>query len=221
MLVGLFTGVVGVLGNAAFGAVVAAVLAVFATVWLTGALHEDGLADFCDGFGHAHGRERTLEIMRDPRCGVYGVLGLVGIVLTRIVSLYVLLFALPPLALAAVLVAIAALSRGFAVTPMRSHGYARAGDDAARGARLSQPLCGAWLVTCLLGALAPAAFGAIYLSPFVLLIVPAMWCVQWLTTRTFLRRLGGYTGDCLGTIQQLTEVTGLLALVALAKYGML
>jgi adenosylcobinamide-GDP ribazoletransferase len=222
VVVGLFTAAVAMLGQIAFGTAVGAVLAVLATVWMTGALHEDGLADFCDGFAHAHGRERTLEIMRDPRCGVYGVLAVVGAILTRVVCLYALLYALAPVALIVVLVAIAALSRGFAVAPMRSHDYARAGDDAARGARLSRPLSGGWFVTCALGALTPAVFGAMYLSPLVaVIIVAVMFCAQQLTARAFSARLGGYTGDCLGAVQQFTEVTGLLALVALSKHTLL
>ena len=218
--VGLFTAAIGVASNAAFGAVVAAVLAVFATIWLTGALHEDGLADFCDGFGHAHSRERTLEIMRDPRCGVYGVLGVLGAVLARVACLYVLIFAVPSTVLVTLLIAIAALSRGFAVAPMRAHNYARQGDEGARGARLSQSLSGGWLITCVVGALAPTMLAAVSLSTSILGIIPIMWCAHWLISRAFITRLGGYTGDCLGAAQQVTEVAGLLTLVALAKAGL-
>ncbi|MBO4802370.1 MAG: adenosylcobinamide-GDP ribazoletransferase [Bacteroidaceae bacterium] len=56
---------------------VAALLAIVARVLLTGALHEDGLADFCDGFGGGTSRARTLSIMKDSHIGTYGVLGLI------------------------------------------------------------------------------------------------------------------------------------------------
>ena len=55
----------------------AALAAIGTRLWLTGALHEDGLADFCDGFGGGPTRERTLAIMKDSHIGTYGVLGLV------------------------------------------------------------------------------------------------------------------------------------------------
>ena len=55
----------------------AALAAIGTRLWLTGALHEDGLADFCDGFGGGTTRERTLAIMKDSHIGTYGVLGLV------------------------------------------------------------------------------------------------------------------------------------------------
>ena len=103
---------------------------------------------------------------------------------------------------------------------MRSHEYARQGDDSARGARLSQPLSGGWLIACGVGALTPALLAGIYLTPFVLSIIPVMLCAHWLISRAFITRLDGYTGDCLGAIQQVTEVAGLLTLVALAKHGL-
>ena len=60
-----------------FAPAVAALLAISARLLLTGALHEDGLADFCDGFGGGSTRERTLFIMKDSHIGTYGVLGLI------------------------------------------------------------------------------------------------------------------------------------------------
>ena len=62
--------------SAGISPAVAALLAIAARMLLTGALHEDGLADFCDGFGGGTTRERTLAIMKDSHIGTYGVLGL-------------------------------------------------------------------------------------------------------------------------------------------------
>ena len=77
LLVGLFGTAVLTLALALLPAAVAVLLSMAATIWLTGALHEDGLADTCDGLGGAVSRERALEIMKDSRIGSYGALGLI------------------------------------------------------------------------------------------------------------------------------------------------
>ncbi len=213
----MFTSAVAIAANAYLGAIVAAVVAIFANIWLTGALHEDGLADFCDGFGHAHDRKRTLEIMRDPRCGVYGALGLIGSILTRTASVYTLLLMVPPLTFALLMTLVAALSRGAAVMPMRSQTYARPEDSHAKGARLSHPLTGGWLVLCATGALLPLAIATVVVSPYALMVMPLVAATYAVMTRAFITRLGGYTGDCLGALQQLTAIITLLALVALSR----
>ena len=82
-LVGLVVGVCGALvtsiavGGLGLPPLPAALLTIGATIWITGALHEDGLADVADGFGGAFERSRKLAIMRDSRIGAYGVLALI------------------------------------------------------------------------------------------------------------------------------------------------
>lgn len=70
-----------------FSPLLSVVLALLARVLLTGALHEDGLADFCDGFGGGHDRESTLRIMKDSHIGTYGVLGLLFYFLVTVLIL--------------------------------------------------------------------------------------------------------------------------------------
>ena len=89
---------------------VAVLLSTAAGIWLTGAFHEDGFADVCDGLGGAVSRERALEIMRDSRLGSYGVIGIVALLLAKLAALQALL----PLQVLAVLGMAHPLSRWLA-----------------------------------------------------------------------------------------------------------
>src|ERR1700741_1316597 len=88
-----------------------AILATVVTVLMTGAIHEDGLADTCDGLGGGATRERALEIMKDPRIGVFGAIALILMVLLKIATLS----SMPLWTAMAALVAAHAFSRFFAV----------------------------------------------------------------------------------------------------------
>ena len=90
-LVGAFVGAFGaaVFWGAAhlWSATMAVLMSMVATVWLTGAFHEDGLADTCDGLGGAVSRQRALEIMKDSRLGTYGTVGLLAVLALKAVAL--------------------------------------------------------------------------------------------------------------------------------------
>jgi adenosylcobinamide-GDP ribazoletransferase len=184
------------LGHAVAGPLFGAVLAIVAGVWLTGGLHEDGLADTCDGLGGGAAREQALAIMKDSRIGSFAVLGLVLAVLGKTA----LLAALEPIAVPA-LVAAHAASRFMAASVIYRGRYVR--DDESTCARsmiegLSAPglaFAGLTVVPALLWLGAAAVAGVI--AAFVMRL--------WLA-RLFVRRLGGHTGDCLGAVQQLSEI---------------
>lgn len=206
-LVGALVGVLaGVVGLAAFGlglpGAAAAGLALTAQIALTGALHEDGLADTADGLWGGGAPARRLEIMRDSRIGTYGVLALVLSLGMRWLALAALL----PAGIGA-LIAAAALSRGMlpalmtALPPARSDGLSRS---------VGAPGPGASAVAAGLGLLlALAAAGPAILVPALLaaVLVAALG-------RLARRRIGGQTGDILGAAQQLAEIALLLGLMS-------
>ena len=185
---------------------VATGLALTAGVLLTGALHEDGFADTCDGLFGGRTRERALEIMRNSRLGAFGAVGLVLLFGLK----WQTMAAMPPAALPGALIAAHAISRGLLVAMTLALPYARSDGRAAQrmAARADFRLAGtAALALAPLLLLAPAARTA------CLLAAPAAWAVGFLWFR---RRLAGYTGDCLGATQQLTELAILLAALATA-----
>jgi adenosylcobinamide-GDP ribazoletransferase len=76
-MAGIVAAIVYLLANYLFGDTLAVLFSMVATVLLTGAFHEDGFADVCDGFGGGWTKDRILDIMKDSRLGTYGVLGLI------------------------------------------------------------------------------------------------------------------------------------------------
>jgi adenosylcobinamide-GDP ribazoletransferase len=189
---------------------VAALLATLAGIYLTGAFHEDGFADMCDGFGGGLTRERVLEIMKDSRIGAYGAIG-IGCLLALKVTLLALL---PPGAAVAALFLAHPLSRLAASAPIWMMEYAR---SEGKAKPMAQKMRGAEFAVAALSGAVPALFiglaGYLPWQAIVTAIIAAMLATYWLSQK-FLRTLGGYTGDCLGAVQQVTEVVCYLAILA-------
>jgi adenosylcobinamide-GDP ribazoletransferase len=190
---------------------VAVLLSIVATLIVTGAFHEDGLADTFDGLGGAVSRERALVIMKDSRLGTYGAVALLAVLALKAATL----ISLAAEAAAALVLAHTA-SRALPVLLIRALPYG--GDaESAKAKPLAQrvSLAGvvvacAWVVAV---ALLLVAVGALPASR-VALALGAACTVAWAMARWLRRRLQGFTGDTLGAAQQLGEVAIYLALGA-------
>ena len=191
--------------------VLAAPLAIATLILVTGALHEDGLADCADGFGGGRTRERKLAIMRDSRIGTYGAcaIGLslylrasaLGVIASRDVGL-----AAAVLIAAAILSRVACLLPLIALLPARPDGTGvSVGQPAPRTVAMALAL--ALVLSCgvlgLVARPAPIAF-AIALSAIAAL---GMCALAW-------RQIGGQTGDVAGATQQLVEIAIYLVFAA-------
>ena len=208
-LIGLAAGLVyGLAGGLGLPEIVAAVLAVGAGALVTGALHEDGLADMADGFGGGDSAERKLAIMRDSRIGAYGVIALVVVLAAKVGAIADLGADLGTTGLAiAAMTAAAAASRAAMpavmlwLAPARSDGLAA---DAGR-----PPATHVWTGLALAAVL---AVGLLTWSGLVAFLVAGIGTagVAWLAER----QVGGHTGDVLGGVQQISEVLFLLTLAA-------
>ncbi|WP_280192487.1 adenosylcobinamide-GDP ribazoletransferase [Delftia sp. PS-11] len=198
----------------------AAVAATLATLWLTGGLHEDGLADVADGLGGFATPERALEIMKDSRLGAYGAMALVMALLAKAALLAIL--AESGTARAALLLCcIHVLSRMAPLVLMRALPYVSLAATAKATHMAGHPLDGKGLATgalwcvpalALPGWLAPAPLQAALLTAGLLLAGALVTATM---TRWLRRRLGGMTGDCLGAAQQVSELAMLLAAAAI------
>lgn len=209
--------VVGAIGAAVYAAAVlvlpapvAAVLATAATIYITGAFHEDGFADTCDGLGGGMTRERVLEIMKDSRVGAYGAIGVVCMLATKVTTLAML----PAAGAIAALLLAHPLSRLCATSLIWRMEYARAEGKAKPLAErmTTREFCIAVLTVVLLGALL-LAVGALTAQALIAALVASVLATWWLA-RKFNRRIGGYTGDCLGAVQQLAEAVAYIAILA-------
>lgn len=183
----------------------AAALVVLAlSVLLTGALHEDGLADCADGFGVHADRERRLEIMRDSRIGAYGTVALMLSLLTRWYGL-TLLLAHPGGGWA--LLGVFALSRAAMVPMMALLPLARR-DGLAH--RVGQPAALDAGMACLIGGAVLVVTAGVHatLTAALLGLVGVL-----LLARQAQTKIGGQTGDVLGATQQIAEIALLTALM--------
>jgi len=206
-LVGVIVGGAGALawwvGAALANPLIGAVAAVAATALLTGAFHEDGLADTFDGLGGSPERETALAIMKDSRLGTYGAMALSLVLLGRVCALVSLGGHAP-----AALLGAHALARFSSLPAIRWLPYARA--DGGTGKPFAGGVSGAGL-----------AVAALFTAALTLLLwrgsAPVAWlgaaAVGGLLAMWFRRRLGGITGDTLGAVNQLCELACYLALL--------
>lgn len=193
---------------------VAVVLSMTAGILATGAFHEDGLSDFADGFGGGHTKEKMLAIMKDSRVGAYGVIALVLVLLLKYQALLELCGKHSLMLAAAALIAAHCVSRLMAVSIMFTLRYVRE-DDSARARPAAQLSRFSFTVSLLTGI---AALGLLYFAnahPAAILAAAASTLLmRAYLARRLQQRLGGYTGDCLGAVQQLSELAFYLGLIA-------
>ena len=187
----------------------AAVLALAAGMFVTGGLHEDGLADCADGFGGGQTQEQKLEIMKDSRVGSYGVLALILVIAARIMALA----ALPATQQSLMMViSLAMVSRLMMVMYLHWLPSARAdglGHQAGKAAPWSVLVAAASCVPAVLSGGNVIFFSLAALGGTALMI-------GWVANR----QIGGQTGDVCGAGQLLSETAGWIMLAALLQNGM-
>ena len=194
---------------------VALLLSTAVSVLLTGAFHEDGFADVCDGFGGGWTKAKILEIMKDSRLGTYGAAGL-GLLLAL---KFVALRGLPAAWVVPALLLAHPLSRATALTCIFSHDYARDNED-SKAKPVAKKLGRRELAIGLLLGSLPLLLGAVWArQPLLLAVVLPLAGVKVYLASYFQRWIGGYTGDCLGAIQQVAEVAVYLFLLALSAWS--
>lgn len=193
---------------------IAIILSMVASILTTGAFHEDGWADVCDGFGGGWTKDRILTIMKDSVIGAYGVVGVVLILLMKFVLLSEIAKVTSLWYVVYILLAAHGVSRFTAVTMIFTHSYVRENEDSK-----AKPVAKKLPISDLIVA---AFFGLIPLLLFqnpwyFTLILPCLLIKMYLAYY-FKKWIGGYTGDCLGATQQLTEIIFYLGLLILWKF---
>src|SRR5471030_1975007 len=246
-----------------FPAPVAVLLSTAAGIYITGAFHEDGFADMCDGFGGGMTPERVMEIMKDSRIGAYGAIGTICLLALKCLTLSLL----PPATAIATLFIAHPLSRSEIVKDSRIGAYGAIGTicllalkcltlsllppataiatlfiahplsrlaatsliwrlDYARAEGKAKPMAqemssGEFLIAAVSAAMPALLLGAssyVAWSAITGGILAALVATIWLGQK-FVRRIGGYTGDCLGAVQQVTELLFYLSALACLQHG--
>lgn len=218
-IVGLSAGLLFLAGNFLFGAALGIILSMTGSILLTGAFHEDGFADACDGFGGGWTKERILEIMKDSRVGTYGVVGLILIFGVKFFSLQQLVSSkTQPFILLLLFMTAHALSRFVASTFIFTHTYVRPSEDSkvkpvAQGVAKHNLVIGA--VLAFIPLLALTYFAS---KPFLITVLVPLYLIKLYLGRYFTKWIGGYTGDSLGATQQVCEVIIYLTFILLWKF---
>jgi adenosylcobinamide-GDP ribazoletransferase len=208
-LVGLVIGLAYAAASSVMPSPLAAAIATGVGVILTGAFHEDGLADTMDGFGGGVGPEETMRIMKDPASGVYGVIAIAMSLVLRILSLSILGSALALVFLPA----IHAMSRGGSIGLMAR---LRPASTTGLGAAHDGPSLIRQVMTgCLLAVLIGVALVGWWAAAITVLVALGAAAIGVMAQR----RIEGYTGDVLGAAQQVGEVSSLVLAAALASSG--
>ncbi|HEY4218445.1 MAG TPA: adenosylcobinamide-GDP ribazoletransferase [Gemmatimonadaceae bacterium] len=226
-IVGLLVGLCGALmfagASLLWSPALAAILSVAFTVWLTGAFHEDALADSFDGFGGGWNTEQVLSIMKDSRVGSYALVGVALVLGAKIGAIVALADASRPVDAAAwfsvmtvgqSLIAAHMLGRWSSVLLMHTTNYVRVAQPGARPSA-GGPFAGraSSSATTTATVLTLAVVGALLRRQAIVVILVAA-LVTWIGRRYFVRRIGGITGDALGAANQFVELAVYLTLAA-------
>ena len=191
--------------------IIAVLLAIVVRLLVTGALHEDGLADFLDGFGGGgHDRERILTIMKDSHIGTYGVLGLIIYELLLVAALY----SLPPILAALTILAADPYAKMVTAQLISMMPYARKEEEAKNKTIYRKMQWPAGISLAIQGLLPMGLYLWYTGLPWELIIfLPCL--AMYLLYLLIWNRLRGYTGDCCGAVCLLVELTVYLVVCAL------
>ena len=208
-LTGWLTG--GIMAATLFGAChilpypVAVIIAIIVRLFLTGALHEDGLADFLDGFGGGTDRQRILTIMKDSHIGTYGVLGLI----LYEVLLAACLFSLPPTLAALTILAADPYAKMVTAQLILMMPYARKEEEAKNKTVYRKMDWKAGISLAIQGLLPMGLY--LWYTGLAWELIIFLPCLTMYFLYLFIwRRLRGYTGDCRGALFLLTELSAYL-----------
>ncbi|MCS3529565.1 adenosylcobinamide-GDP ribazoletransferase [Chryseobacterium sp. JUb7] len=214
LVVGLINAVVFYLSFKLFNLEIAIVLMMISNVLLTGAFHEDGFTDVCDSFGGGYGKEKIMTIMKDSRVGAYGAIGIILLFALKFFSLKDLGNAEIIKTLAIIVLAHTS-SRFIAGTMIYTHQYVTDIDVSKSKPLANKALDGESLLISFIAVL--VAFSLIpdwrLIFAFMVSYIGKIY-LGWY----FKKHIGGYTGDCLGTVQQVSEVLFYLGTIIAWKF---
>jgi adenosylcobinamide-GDP ribazoletransferase len=192
---------------------ISVILSIVVSILITGAFHEDGFADVCDGFGGGWTKEKILLIMKDSRMGAYGAIGIFLLLLLKFVCLLEIAQG-NILRCCFVLFATHALSRFAAIVLRKNLEYVRENDDSKAKPIAKQTSNKDYFIAAVFGLLPLLIFKTAWV---ILLFIPLTVIIFYLRWY-FKKWIGGYTGDCLGATQQVCEIIIYLSIIGLWKY---
>jgi len=198
-----------------FSLPVSIILSMIASVLTTGAFHEDGFTDTCDGFGGGWGKEKILTIMKDSRIGAYGTIGIILLLGLKFLLLYEIASKNTTWMLVIVLLNAHTTSRFMASMMVQTHEYVQDIDQSKSKPMASQKLSWFEMLYSFLFVAIPLV---LFQNLWIVAVLPATYLSKMYLGYYFKKHIGGYTGDCLGAIQQVSEIVFYLAVLVLWKF---
>ena len=208
ILVGGFGALVFILAHLILSTPIAIIISIALMILLTGAFHEDAIADFCDGFGGGYSQEKILAIMKDSRIGTYGAVALILLLMSKFLLISEIDVASIPL----VIISAHALSRLNPVLLIFTSSYVSK-DETSKSKPVGKKGSATTLIVAILFGLAPLCLIPLIYVPFLIIVQALVFFVL----RYYVhKKVGGYTGDILGALQQFSEIAYYLCFIILS-----
>jgi adenosylcobinamide-GDP ribazoletransferase len=202
VIIGALAAAVFYASNLIFGVEISIILSMASSILATGGFHEDGFIDACDGFGGGWTREKILAIMKDSRVGAFGAM---GAVLALMMKFFATL-AVSPCHIPAVIIIAHSLSRFTALSLIHTHEYCRENEDGKAKAAAKKISGMEFCVAGILAIIPLALFSGYTATHYYAAILIILLAIKIYAASYFKKWIGGYTGDCLGAVQQISEV---------------
>jgi adenosylcobinamide-GDP ribazoletransferase len=216
-IVGLCSCAIFMASKFLFDVQIATILAIVAGVIITGAFHEDGLADAADGFGGGWTKEDILRIMKDSRIGAYAGIALSLLFIVKFLSLKAAIaFDGTWYCTMLVFINYHTLARLTAIMVAFTSEYAREDESSKAKPIATAHTTGDKIAAIILGLLPLLTLS--YFNYWYALVVLPLLLLMLVCRNYFNKWLGGYTGDCLGATEQLAEIICLLSFVIICKF---
>lgn len=213
------------LSSIAFSVEIALILSMIAGILTTGAFHEDGFADVCDGFGGGWTKEKILVIMKDSAIGAYGAIGLVLLFLLKFQSLIQSInniqnteFTIYNLQFTIFLLFVSAhsISRLSAISIVFTHQYSRQ-DASSKSKPIAKNFTWKEVIGASFFGLLPLVVLSFFQWQLLFALIP-VFIARFFLARYYQKWIDGYTGDCLGATQQVCEVVFCLSIIGIWKF---
>lgn len=211
ILIGSISALTYFISSYVFSQNISIVISMISSIWVTGAFHEDGFADVCDGFGGGWTKEKILIIMKDSRLGTFGVIGLISILSLKFLSLSELNISIKEMCL--IIISGHSISRFIATILLYTHEYVRDNDTSKVKPTTKKMSTKALVISAIFGV-TPLLF---FDSLNVFLSIIPLFIIYLYMSRLFKKWIGGQTGDCAGALQQVSEVVFYLSILVIWK----
>lgn len=202
-----------------FNLEIALLVSIISGILTTGAFHEDGFADACDGFGGGWTKAKILDIMKDSRVGAYGAIGTVCLLSLKYLALKIALEKSSDIYITILIfILYHSLARFTAISIVFTEQYAKEDEESKAKPIAQTHTYKEILISTLFATIPIITITIVTKNIFFIPIFLPLIVLRFLAIRYFNKWLQGYTGDCLGAVEQVAEIVILLVIATIWKF---